>query len=287
MPSTFTPNKNIEQPASGSYQNAWATPVNNDWAVIDTAFGGNTAITVTSVSGTTLLTATQYQPPNIIFSGVMGSALTYEVPSGVGGIWTLYNDTTGSYPLTFAVSGGGTVVLPVGVRVLLVSDGTNLQYATTPPLLTAAVTTAETRTSDAIPTNSSYLVTYIPTAGIYKFEVNVGFTTAANAGFIANLNFSGALTGSAVVGSSISGSNSNTAQLLDAIASVSASPATPLFTVPGGSNTALQALLMTGTITAGGPGTFGFAWSQASSNAGNTTVAAGSYLTLTFVSPTA
>jgi len=33
--STYTTNKNIEMPASGSYNNAWAAPVNADWADID------------------------------------------------------------------------------------------------------------------------------------------------------------------------------------------------------------------------------------------------------------
>ena len=28
MASTFTPNKDLEMPASGDYENAWATPLN-------------------------------------------------------------------------------------------------------------------------------------------------------------------------------------------------------------------------------------------------------------------
>ena len=51
--STFTPNKNIEQPANGSYNSDWNVPVNNDWAIIDTALGGVTSIVVTGVTSGT------------------------------------------------------------------------------------------------------------------------------------------------------------------------------------------------------------------------------------------
>src|SRR5271170_7908094 len=94
--SVFTPNKSIEQPASGSYDNAWATPVNADWGIIDTAFGGLTTINVTGISGNVVLTTTQYQPPNIVFTGPLTANIFYFLPAGVGGVWTLWNDTSGS-----------------------------------------------------------------------------------------------------------------------------------------------------------------------------------------------
>jgi len=132
MASTFTTNKHIEKPASGDYNNAWAAPVNADWDDIDNALGGHSSIVVTGVgAGTYALTLPQYQPPNIEFSGVLTANLVYAVPAGVGGIWSISNGTTGSFSLTFSVTGGGTFVLPQGQRSLVISDGTNVVLAQT------------------------------------------------------------------------------------------------------------------------------------------------------------
>jgi len=132
MPSTFTPNKGLEMPASGSYNNAWAAPLNFVIDSVDAAFGGHTAILVTGVgAGTYALTQPQYLNINIEFSGVLTANLVYAVPAGVGGIWSISNGTTGSFSLTFAVTGGGTFVLPQGQRSLVISDGTNVVLAQT------------------------------------------------------------------------------------------------------------------------------------------------------------
>lgn len=127
--STFTPNKAIEQPASGSYNDAWATPVNNDWAIIDSAFGGTTTVSVTGISSNIALSTAQYTPPNIEITGVLSQSLTVQVPSGVGGFWSVYNNTSGTYNLTFATVGGGSYVVPQGQRAFLISDGANMQLA--------------------------------------------------------------------------------------------------------------------------------------------------------------
>jgi len=130
MPSTFTINKSIEKPSAGSYNNTWATPVNADWDDIDNALGGNTAINVTGVaSGTYAFTLPQYQPPNIVFTGTLGADLVYAVPAGVGGIWSVFNNTSGAFTLTFGSGGGGSLVLPQGTRTLVVCDGVNVQTA--------------------------------------------------------------------------------------------------------------------------------------------------------------
>jgi hypothetical protein len=131
MASTFTPNKSIERPAAGDYNSTWATPVNNDWTIIDTALGGTTTINVTGVSaGTLALSLAQYQPPNIEFYGTLSGNLTYTIPSGVGGIWTIANSATGSFTISFALSSGSSISLIAG-RSLIVSDGVNVAYADT------------------------------------------------------------------------------------------------------------------------------------------------------------
>jgi hypothetical protein len=129
MSSMFTPNKGIEQPASGDYVNAWAVPLNNDWAIIDKALGGTTSISVNSVpAGTVALTLSQYQPIDIVFTGALSANLNYQIPAGVGGIWTINNATSGSFTLQFSIASGNVLNLAPG-RTFIVSDGVNVGLA--------------------------------------------------------------------------------------------------------------------------------------------------------------
>lgn len=132
MTSSYTTNKSIEKPANGDYVNTWSTPVNNDWDIIDKAFGGKTTLNVVSVSGTVALTASQYQPPIIIMSGALTANINYQIPAGVGGFWFIYNNTSGSFSITFSSGGGGTsVTLVQGKTTAVISDGTNIGLADT------------------------------------------------------------------------------------------------------------------------------------------------------------
>jgi len=141
--STFTPNKNIQMPASGSFNNDWDVPVNADWAIIDNAFGGNTLIDVTGVAaGTYALTLSEYTPINIQFTGTISGNLVYVLPAGVGGIWTVGNTTTGAFSLTFGISGGVGPVLLQGFRTITVSNGANVGVADS-ALAAGAVASAE------------------------------------------------------------------------------------------------------------------------------------------------
>lgn len=137
--STFTTNKNLEQPAHGAYANDWDVPMNSDWGVVDTALGGTTTISVTGVpAGTYALSVSQYQPPNIEFNGTLGGQIAYQLPSGVGGLWSVWNNTSGAFVLYISVSGGGSLSLAPAQRTYMVSDGTNLQYADTAYAATVA-----------------------------------------------------------------------------------------------------------------------------------------------------
>jgi hypothetical protein len=155
---SFTPNKNIQEPASGSFNNAWAAPVNVNWGIIDTSFGGITTINVTGVAaGTIALTLTQYTPPNIVFTGTLAGNLVYQLPTGVGGFWTVLNNTAGAFSITMNSAGGGdTVTLTQGGRAFVVSDGTNVDLADTQSAIAAleaaeafATTAANTAQSNA------------------------------------------------------------------------------------------------------------------------------------------
>lgn len=130
MSSTFTTSKNLQKPAAGDFVDTWATPVNANWDEIDNSLAGATTINVTGVAGGThFLSITQYQPPNIIFNGTIGAALLYLLPTGVGWIGSVFNNTTGGFLTSFGVLGGTIINLPQGTRSMIVCDGVNVQLA--------------------------------------------------------------------------------------------------------------------------------------------------------------
>lgn len=137
MASTYTTNKSIEKPAYNDYATnptGWTGPVNGDWDIIDKAFGGTTVKNPTGVSGTVNLVASEYQSATMVIGASLSAPatltgnITYTIPSGVGGVWSVFNNTTGPYTITMASLGGGTTVtLSQGVSTSLFSDGTNIR----------------------------------------------------------------------------------------------------------------------------------------------------------------
>ena len=125
MVSVYTPNKNIEQPSFNSYVDTWDVPVNNDWAIIDLALGGSVSINTTGLSGNVTLVTAQYQPLKIVLTGTPTGAINYRVPSGVGGIWVVRNNTSGGFAVTVdSIAGGSAVTIPAASNTLVTCDGT-------------------------------------------------------------------------------------------------------------------------------------------------------------------
>jgi hypothetical protein len=139
MTSSYTVNKSIEKPAYNDYAanpTGWSGPVNSDWDIIDKAFGGVTVKNPTGVSGTVNLVTSEYQSAILVIGVSVSSSATltanvvYTIPSGVGGVWSIFNNTTGAYTVTFSSLGGGTsVVLDQGRTTFVFSDGTNVRIA--------------------------------------------------------------------------------------------------------------------------------------------------------------
>jgi len=124
-----TTNKSLAQPASNSSN--WDVPLNANFGVIDASLGSTTSINVTTVNTTPVtLTETQYQSLIVKFSGTLSNNVRYNLPSGVGGQWTVYNNTSGAYSVTFGSLGGGTTIaITQGAKAILTCDGTNVFYA--------------------------------------------------------------------------------------------------------------------------------------------------------------
>ena len=139
MASTFTTNKSIEKPAYNDYASnatGWSGPVNTDFDIIDKSFGGTTVKNPTGVSGTVNLIASEYQSAILVFgvsvtsSATLTANIVYTIPSGVGGVWSAFNNTTGAFTITVSSLGGGaSVVLSQGVSTIIFSDGTNIRLS--------------------------------------------------------------------------------------------------------------------------------------------------------------
>lgn len=133
-----TANKAIEQPAFNSFIDSWDVPVNANWGYIDTALGGAAALNATSASGTVTLSTSQYRPLAMNVTGTPAGAVTYSVPSGVGGFWVVTNGTTGGFTIGFAsAAGGSTITVAAGYTTVVTCDGTSsgmkLAVSTPPP----------------------------------------------------------------------------------------------------------------------------------------------------------
>jgi hypothetical protein len=129
---TYTPNKNIEQPAYNDPN--WDVPLNDNFDIIDACFGGN--VSLTSTSGTVNLVDTGAGDPNTFqclsftVSGVLVGNVTYNIPAGVGGQWIVYNTTTGSFSVTFTCGGVGGLVIPRGAIWTIWSNGSGFVRVT-------------------------------------------------------------------------------------------------------------------------------------------------------------
>lgn len=139
MVSTFTTNKDIEKPGNGDYVDQWNVPLNGDMTVVDYALGTAQVYNATAGSktlgsydhSTKNLVDYSYIPLTIKVTGAISANVTYTVPSGVGGQWIVYNNTTdasgGPWNVTFASGGGGVSVnVPRGIFATIISDGTNI-----------------------------------------------------------------------------------------------------------------------------------------------------------------
>ena len=125
MTSTYTTNKNLQEPAYNDSN--WNIPLNSNFTTIDQALGNVTTLTVTGLSGTQALSSAQYIPFALNITGTLTANVTYQVPSGIGGQWTVYNGTVGGYTVALSSGGGGaSFVIPSGTRTLVMSDGTNI-----------------------------------------------------------------------------------------------------------------------------------------------------------------
>lgn len=108
MVSTFTANKNLEQPGRGDQVGTWDTPVNNNMSIIDDSFGGTATIALTNSNVT--LSAAQYECAMIVFTGTITANIAITFPY-VGSLYTIENRTAGAFSITLQTTNASAEII--------------------------------------------------------------------------------------------------------------------------------------------------------------------------------
>ena len=126
MPSTYTTNLGIEQPATGEQGGVWGVTANNSYAFLDTAIDGNVTIPLSASSfnlNTLPGAASQGRNKIIIFTGALtGNATVNITPNTAQKIYFFTNATTGGFSIQF-VQGSGSFTLQPNCSAMVYCDG--------------------------------------------------------------------------------------------------------------------------------------------------------------------
>ena len=137
MASTFTSRLKLERQGSGENANNWGNLVNYVFNRIDSSVKGYVAVNVAGSSNVTLTSnnsttntddsTTDDQVHNAIleFTGALTANINV-FTDAVESKYTVFNNTSGSYSLTFAPTGGTGVELTQGTKTFVYTDGTTM-----------------------------------------------------------------------------------------------------------------------------------------------------------------
>jgi len=142
MPDAYTSGKlGLIEPQAGNYSGTWDQPLYANWQTIDAALGGVKTIVLSSSDVT--LTIPKFpassDPPSVATSaqnlvlnltGAVSANVAVRLPP-VGGMWIVYNGTTGTSNVSIKTTGVGanSIVLPRGYSSFIVSDGYTVSWA--------------------------------------------------------------------------------------------------------------------------------------------------------------
>jgi len=137
MPSTFTSRLKLERQASGENSGTWGNLVNYVFNRIDSSTKGYQSIDVAGSANVTLTSnnstsntddsSTDDQVHNSVleFTGTLTGNINV-FTDAVETNYTVFNNTSGAFSLTFAPTGGSGVVLTQGLKTLVYTDGTTM-----------------------------------------------------------------------------------------------------------------------------------------------------------------
>jgi hypothetical protein len=137
MPSSFTSRLKLERQASGENSGSWGNLVNYVFNRIDSSVkgyqsvdvAGSANVTLTSNNSTTNTddSATDDQVHNAVleFTGALTGSINV-FTDAVETKYTVFNNTSGSFTLTFGPTGGTGVDIKQGTKTLVYTDGTTM-----------------------------------------------------------------------------------------------------------------------------------------------------------------
>lgn len=127
MPSTFTRNNGLEQPATGEQDGTWGNTANIDFSILDQALDGQVTLALTDFTGTLPITngaVSNGRARLIICTGVLTGDCTVSVTPQTAQKWyAVYNKTTGGHNVIMSQGSGGTVSIKQNNMALVYCDG--------------------------------------------------------------------------------------------------------------------------------------------------------------------
>ena len=191
MTTTNTSNLNLAKPDVGSEANNWGNILNTSLDDIDKAIAQRL---VKSVGGSSdiVLTASDSKFAVIELTGTLSGNINVKTFANDAKPYIVFNNTSGSFSLTFKTNTGNGVTLVQGQKTIIYSDGTNM---------VSAVDTGQLSTSRTI-TLSGDVTGSVAT----DFSTNPTITTAIGTGVVVNadVNASAAIDASKIADGSIS-----------------------------------------------------------------------------------
>ncbi len=129
MVSSYTPNLNLNEPATGDLVGTWGSvALNPNLTAIDARFGSQTTVVLSNADVT--LSQTQINNFLIALNGTLTANVSVLFPAIIGGTWVIYDGTSNpGYTLTIGTTAsGGTVKTTSNTSSLIVSNGTDIFY---------------------------------------------------------------------------------------------------------------------------------------------------------------
>ena len=131
MTTTVTSNLNLAKPDIGSEANNWGNVLNGTIDQIDKSIAQRL---LKDVGGSSNITLSDSESAFAIieFQGTLSSNIDVKTASNDTKPYIIFNNTSGSYTLTFKTNSGTGVVITQGLKSIVYGDGSNIVEATSP-----------------------------------------------------------------------------------------------------------------------------------------------------------
>jgi hypothetical protein len=176
MASSYSTDLKIELMVTGENSGTWGDKTNTNWNVIQQSVVGVESISIAGAAATTALvmsnaTISNARNMTLIFTGLMTGNQIVTIPDGIEKYYLLYNNTTGSYTVTFKTVSGTGITLTQSKYCLAYSDGTNM-YQVDHANLSGQIGTAQI-------TNNAITSALLDTAAVTTAKVSANAITTA------------------------------------------------------------------------------------------------------------